>query len=241
MIIILTPFWNVEKYVEKCINSIKSQTIKDFKCFLINDISTDNSFNIIQNLIKDDNRFILSNNINKTYQGGNYYNTIHSSDINNEDICITLDADDWFADEYVLERVIIYYSNPNIWITCGQFQLFDGHNYTQGFTAPPKDWNNIRRNPGFTYSHMRTFKAHLFRRIKKEDMIISLDKFWETTADLSFMYPMLEMAGKNRSLFVNDINYIYNTETPFNEYKTNMEKVNMYSSLGKNKQPYILI
>ena len=40
---IIVPIYNVEEYLERCIDSILNQTFKDFEVILINDGSTDNS------------------------------------------------------------------------------------------------------------------------------------------------------------------------------------------------------
>ena len=40
---VIVPVYNVEKYLEKCVNSILNQTFKDFELILIDDCSPDNS------------------------------------------------------------------------------------------------------------------------------------------------------------------------------------------------------
>jgi glycosyltransferase involved in cell wall biosynthesis len=59
---IIVPVYNAENYLEKLISSIKKQSFKDFECILVDDKSTDNSYNLLKNLIKDDKRFKLLQN-----------------------------------------------------------------------------------------------------------------------------------------------------------------------------------
>lgn len=40
---IIVPVYNVEKYLDKCLESILRQTFKDFKCIIIDDDSHDKS------------------------------------------------------------------------------------------------------------------------------------------------------------------------------------------------------
>lgn len=40
---IIIPVYNVEQYLEKCLESIEQQTMKDFEVILVNDGSTDGS------------------------------------------------------------------------------------------------------------------------------------------------------------------------------------------------------
>ena len=54
---IIVPVYGVEKYISKCIESVKKQTLKEFECLIIDDDTKDNSIKVAQNLIKNDNRF----------------------------------------------------------------------------------------------------------------------------------------------------------------------------------------
>ena len=46
LISIIVPVYNVEKYLERCVNSIINQTYKNIEIILVNDGSTDNCGNI---------------------------------------------------------------------------------------------------------------------------------------------------------------------------------------------------
>ena len=64
---IVIPFFNAERYIGKCIKSIKSQSFKNFTVHLFDDCSTDNSFEVAKSFINNDERFFL--NKNKVNQG----------------------------------------------------------------------------------------------------------------------------------------------------------------------------
>ena len=68
MIKVVSCFWNVENYIEKCINSVKSQTYRDFKMYLIDDMSNDNTNQIIEKLIEGDERFVHIKNTEKKFK-----------------------------------------------------------------------------------------------------------------------------------------------------------------------------
>ena len=53
---VITTVYNIEKYISKCISSILNQSFTDFELILINDCSTDNSLNIINEYLKKDDR-----------------------------------------------------------------------------------------------------------------------------------------------------------------------------------------
>ena len=44
---IIVPVYNVEKYLEKCLDSLINQTLKDIEIICVNDGSKDNSLKIL--------------------------------------------------------------------------------------------------------------------------------------------------------------------------------------------------
>ena len=87
---ILVPVYNVERYLNQCLDSILQQTFRDFEVICINDGSTDHSLEIIKSFIAKDKRFKLIDKINTGYghsmnQGlsqcqGEYISIIESDD-----------------------------------------------------------------------------------------------------------------------------------------------------------------
>ena len=53
---VIVPVYNVENYIEKCIESILSQTYTDFELLLINDGSSDKSGSICDAYVNKDER-----------------------------------------------------------------------------------------------------------------------------------------------------------------------------------------
>ena len=56
---IVVSAYNIEKYICDCINSIKIQEFDDFECIIVDDGSTDNTYGIVKECIKNDDRFRL--------------------------------------------------------------------------------------------------------------------------------------------------------------------------------------
>ena len=53
---IIVPAYNVENYIERCVKSIISQTLKTIEIIFLDDGSTDNSLNILRDYEKKDER-----------------------------------------------------------------------------------------------------------------------------------------------------------------------------------------
>ncbi|PPS21321.1 glycosyltransferase family 2 protein [Brachyspira murdochii] len=53
---VIIPVYNVESYLRECLDSVINQTLKDIEIICIDDNSTDNSYNILLDYQKIDNR-----------------------------------------------------------------------------------------------------------------------------------------------------------------------------------------
>ena len=65
MISVIVPVYNVEEYLEECLESIRQQTFTDIEVILVNDGSTDSSKEICERFCQADNRFKLINQENQ--------------------------------------------------------------------------------------------------------------------------------------------------------------------------------
>ena len=62
---VIIPVYNVEKYLTRCLQSVCGQTMKDIEIICINDGSTDNSLQILQEYAQQDNRIKIISQRNK--------------------------------------------------------------------------------------------------------------------------------------------------------------------------------
>ena len=234
--VILTGFYNAEQYIERCISSIMGQSFTDFKCYITHDLSTDNSVKLIKEMIEGDDRFILiDDNEKKLYQTGNFDKVIRNNpNISDNEVLVEVDGADYLPDGDVLKRIDGLYKDQNIWIANGSFRY---HNGPVGFSSKQTNFHILRKT-NFTASHIRTWRAFLWRNIKEEDLRDENGDYWQWSGDLCFMFPMLEMAGEEHYTFMSEVNYVYNAENPINEHKVDMSMVTDHAIRIRNKQPY---
>lgn len=88
---VIVPIYNVEKYIEKCINSIINQTYKDLEIILVDDGSTDSSGKICDEYAKKDKRIKVIHKKN----GGVSSSRNIALTIANGDYITWIDSDDW--------------------------------------------------------------------------------------------------------------------------------------------------
>lgn len=55
---VIIPVYNVEKYLEQCLQSVADQTLEDIEVICVDDGSTDHSFEIVKKFAETDSRFI---------------------------------------------------------------------------------------------------------------------------------------------------------------------------------------
>lgn len=67
---IIVPFWGVEKYIAECIESIISQTFRDFELLLIDDCSQDRSREIAESFARKDSRIKIIVHVENLGLGG---------------------------------------------------------------------------------------------------------------------------------------------------------------------------
>lgn len=62
---VILPTYNVDKYIDRCITSLKKQELNGLEFIFVDDCSNDNTLNIIEKYADNDDRFIIiKNNIN---------------------------------------------------------------------------------------------------------------------------------------------------------------------------------
>ena len=104
IISIIVPIYNAEKYLPACIDSILSQTFRDFELLLINDASKDNSLQICNQYAEKDNRIIVFNQENN---GGECVSRNVGLDNANGKYIVCIDADDIVLENHLQS---LYYS-----------------------------------------------------------------------------------------------------------------------------------
>lgn len=98
---IIVPVFNVEKYIDRCINSILSQSYSNFELILINDGSEDKSYDVCKALCSKDRRIVLINQIN---QGASSARNKGLS-IASGDYLMFVDSDDFLPRDAILNLV----------------------------------------------------------------------------------------------------------------------------------------
>lgn len=88
---VIIPVFNVENYLSRCLDSVINQTLKDIEIICVDDGSTDNSFNILNDYKNADDRIQVYQQEN----GGHSAATNSGLKHVNGDYIFFVDSDDW--------------------------------------------------------------------------------------------------------------------------------------------------
>lgn len=235
--VVIIPSYNNIKWYQKNLDSVLQQQYSNFKVIYIDDASTDGMSDYVRAYIGSHPRGSMVEYIrNETRCGAlcNIYNAV--SRCNPNDIILLVDGDDWLANFEVLSCVNNVYQDSHVWMTYGQFIQTNGGPWRSSAVPDRIIANNQFRSYPWTTSHLRTFYAGLFQKINRNDLLYN-GEFFSMTWDLAFMFPMLEMAGFH-SRFIPTVLYIYNTENPISDCRTNFGLQKQFDLYIRSKPKY---
>lgn len=236
--VIVIPSYNNEQWALRNLESVFMQDYANFRVIYIDDCSTDNTFNVVQQYIKQHNVHNKITVIRNPERRGGLYNLYHAIySCADHEVIVTVDGDDFLADQNVLSHLNGVYTNSNVWMTYGQFRAWPGNGVGWACAIPEKviRGNTFRRD-GAPFTHLRTFYAWLFKKIDKKDLLYK-GEFYPMTWDMAMMIPMAEMAG-GRFKFIDRVLYIWNGKNPINDHKVNNALQSALSDEIRGKKPY---
>jgi glycosyltransferase involved in cell wall biosynthesis len=222
-IVIISPTYNSEKYISNCIESVVSQDYDNYEMIVIDDASTDNTYNIAKQWESDKIK-VIRNEENK----GAVRNQIESirKYCKEDDIVMFLDGDDSFIND---NEILHFYNNlydGTTEFTYGScYSMVDripliAQNYPEEIKQK-KEYRKYKFNWNMPYTHLRTFKAGLLNDIDDSNFQDENKNWYKAGGDGSIFYSLIEQADPDKVKVVSDIIYNYNDINPLNDYKIN--------------------
>jgi glycosyltransferase involved in cell wall biosynthesis len=237
-IVVVIPSYNNKEWYQWNLDSVFAQEYPHWRIIYTDDCSSDGTGDLVEAYIREhgfEGRVTLIKNTTRRRALENLYTMIHSCD--DDEIVVVLDGDDALVSPNVLQCINLLYRVKNIWLTYGQFREWPTRKigFCKAYDREVIDSGTFRQvidGP----SHLRTFYAGLFKKIKKEDLMKD-GAFFEMTYDLAIMFPMLEMA-RERHFFVTHVLVLYNVENQINDHKVDQEKQAALAEYIRQKAAY---
>lgn len=120
LVSVVTPFFNTESYLAECIESVLAQTYGNWEYVLVNNCSTDRSYEIARSYAEREPRIRLIKNDVFLGQVQNYNHALrHISDESR--YCKIVQADDWLFPECLAEMISVAIDNPTVGIVSSYY------------------------------------------------------------------------------------------------------------------------
>lgn len=221
---IIIPVYNVEKYIEQCINSIIRQNYNNIEIIIINDGSTDNSKNIIEKYKNIDERIIYIEQSNK----GVSVARNEALKISTGDYILFVDPDDYLSDK-TIEKFVKEMNESNADIIIGSYtKVFDdeikGNDCICTFNM---DENRI-------YSGNEVCKMMLEAKVEgilcnkmfRRELLVKYNFTFEENRCIEDWYPVFNhISNINKVKFINDSIYNYRQRSGSSVNKVNEKKL----------------
>lgn len=224
--VVIIPSYKNAKYYKQNLDSVFNQNYTNYRVVYVADgdllPESDKTGEFVQNYVTEKNqwhRFTLIRNEDRQLALKNWYKAVLSC--KDEETVVALDGDDTLAHPDVLKHINEMYNKPGqeIWFTYGNYQFLSTGSVWDRTQAVPQDVvdKNALRQWGNGPTHLKTFKAWLFKQIKIGDLFYD-DNFYRMAPDIAMYTPMIEMAIRHYNL-TQEVTYIYNDLNVLNEHR----------------------
>ena len=192
--VIIMPCFNAEETIVQSLLSVISQSYQNWKIIIRDDMSTDMTRKIIDNIIKIfalQDRVIVKTNDVKKWEVRNILEMLEECEDN--DIVCRLDGDDWLTDLdclHILNRRYNELKVDAMW-TAHRWSFTD-HNISN---VLPKDVDPYKHH--WVSSHFKTFRKKIINSVSDENFRGEDGEYFKRIGDQAIYLPVLHNAKGN--------------------------------------------
>lgn len=217
---IIVPIYNVEQYLEKCLDSLVNQTFKDIEIWAISDGSPDNSVSIIKKYVKKDARIRCIEKEN----GG--YGSVLEYAIKNitTPYFLICDPDDWLKDD-AIEILYDKAISNDLDIVVGSKYLVYNDNSEEVYDNSKFDGCNCVANEVYTITdefyflqpspHSKLYKTKICKNII----------FPKKVSFTDYLLYLLALSNARKVMYLEEALSYYLVDRPGNSMTDTKEKV----------------
>ncbi len=233
---IIIPFYNVEKYISDCLNSVFNQTYNNIEVIIIDDASTDKSVAIVKSFMQANYDVTL---LQSEEHHGIGYNRNLGLSLATGDYIAFVDADDIIRPD-MIEKLMAAIKGNNVDIAMCRHQSFVGEPRRQRFKEVSPRIIDLAEESDFLYQ----IGGHVWNKLCKRELFDNL-KFPEGIdyEDIAVTYPILIRTQK--IAYIDEPLYCYrrniNGITLSVKRIPNRGVIDLYYSTLKLEQNYCLI
>jgi glycosyltransferase involved in cell wall biosynthesis len=202
----ISPTYNSSFQLRELYDSLKEQTNINWNWVILNDMSTDDTYDIAKEIEASDEleRVAVINHKEKKYALRGIYDYLSSYNDHSEAIIAIVDGDDALCNENTVDIILKEYNDNKDLEALWTAHTWDINSMNISAEIP----GNI--NPyhyPWVSSHLKTFKVNVFKKIHSNNFK-NLDGQWfERGYDQALYLPVLHIAKKRK--YLNEICYLY--------------------------------
>lgn len=204
LISVIVPVYNVELYLEQCLNSIINQTYKNLEIILVNDGSTDNSGVICDLYANIDNRIIVIHKDN----GGVSSARNAGLNVAKGNFIGFVDPDDWIADD-MYEKLYLNIQNFNANISVCKFRkvmnrenIFEKNSNSEVLVLNPAD------SMHFMLAFIEGYGCAVWNKLYRKNLLVKFNEKLTNGEDLLFNFNIF-FDQNNSTVFLKEEKYYY--------------------------------
>lgn len=215
---ILIAHYNNWEYFQECYQSIKNQSYQDYEIIIVDDCSTDDSYEKLLELAKKNEKIKLFQNSENMKVGFTKRRCIEEA---SGHICAFLDPDDLLSVNAIDEVINIYKSDSRYIATYSKIKLINSNSKEIGdfkLTRKIKNKKKIFFNINFELAHFFTFKKDVYNQTEgiNPALISAVDQ------DL-----YMKLYEKGSFYFIDSFQYLYRLhDKGVSQDKSKKEKLN---------------
>ena len=235
-IVIVSPFRNAENYVSRCIMSVATQMYANVTHILIDDASTDASYQIAQQTILScpahiQERIKLWRNETQVGAVANQYTACAwiSQNCEPHTIVCLLDGDDWLVNRNDVLHLVNRHMNTDCDFSYGScWSVADQIPLIAQEYPPQVRGSKSYRSHKFTwiipYTHLRAFRIHLWDVDIRSQWQNAQGEWWRAGGDTHVFYSLIERVNADKVKVMQDVIVNYNDLNPLNDYKVHAQE-----------------
>ena len=211
---VIVPVYNVEKYIDKCLNSLVNQTLQDIEIIVVNDGSPDNSQKIIDRYVRDYPDKV------KSYikeNGGQGSARNFGVGLSSSDFISFVDSDDYIENDMIEKMYNVITRTKCDIVVCGSNVVDDNYNIvSQTFPNNRVFSNKIEK---YLFSDVCVWNKMIRKSIVLNSNLEFRNKVWYE--DLDYTYKLLNLSDNIEFIDENLYNYLLRDNSTMNNNNIN--------------------
>lgn len=250
------PVYNGDKYLHECLHSVLQQSFQDWECVVVDNQSTDRSYEIAKEFEAKDKRFKVIKNKDFIPLVDNWNNAfLHSN--RHANYYKLLQADDWMYSHFLEETVKLFEKESSAGVIssyrlagtqvdgCGldinKGQLFDGKEILYKQLTRKLDISGDITTLIFSSEYLR--KLEFYPRIFNGKYHIDTELFYDilNISNVGFVYQVLSYTRRHPESQTNQVVFRFNTFLQLNEavlYRLKGNDISLHKLYKKERHKY---